>query len=535
MKNIFTFSAFLLASAGLFAAGPMEKPEFNALIKATEGTKTVSKQTIETDQDGLNAVFARGNKTVIDISNVKINTKQNGSRGLYAAFGGTINAKNVEVTTQGEHCASFATDMGGGTVTVENGRAETFGRGSPVLYCTGNISAKNLTGKANASEIAVIEGKNTLSIENSALTGGAGLDGEVQAGIMIYQSMSGDAESGTAVLNIKNSSLTNTSGGPFFYATNTKGTVNLCNVKLTNKSGVLFLISGNDSNRGWGRRGANGAQIELNAEKQNLEGEIQTDNISSLKMNLKDKSVFTGSADKAKNGTVSISISNRSKIILTADSYFNAFTDADESFKNVKSNGHNIFYNKDNSQNSYLHGRTIILSDGGKLVPFEYEYVKVTESADDFENRPPFPPEQNGNNPPPDMDRANHKMETRTGTLQVVKSTAMLIESDDRAVVLKLMEENRKEPPKNSGNSGFSFDINGTPPEDMGSSMNKPVAPPHGNMGQPPEMGQGQPGRKGQKSVTISDLKKLSGKTVEVKGVMESDGKFMLFEISEKK
>jgi len=210
--------------------GDAEK-QFNGIIKVTSGTKTIENQTIESDEDGMNAIFASGNKTVVNVSNVKINTKQNGSRGLYAVFGGTINASDVEISTQGEHCAAFATDMGEGTVSVENAKAETFGRGSPVIYSTGKISVKNLSGSAKNSEIAVIEGKNSLSIENSVLSGGAGLDGEVSTGIMVYQSMSGDAGIGTAVLSLRNSSLTNTAAGPFIYCTNTSGIINLSKTK----------------------------------------------------------------------------------------------------------------------------------------------------------------------------------------------------------------------------------------------------------------------------------------------------------------
>lgn len=505
-------------------ADGMEKPEFNAQIKVTSGTKKVQNQTIETDQDGLNAIFAHGSETVIDVSNVKISTKQNGSRGLYAAFGGTINAKNVEVSTLGEHCAAFATDMGEGNVSVTNGKAETSGRGSPVLYCTGNISAKNLTGKANTSEIAVIEGKNSLSIEKSTLSGGAGLDGEVAAGIMIYQSMSGDANVGTAFLNVKNSNLTNNAAGPFIYATNTKGVVSLENTKITNPSGILLLVSGNNSERGWGRKGRNGAELELNAQKQNLEGEIQVDKISSLKLNLKDKSFFKGFVDAAKNGNASINLSKKAKFELTADSYFDKFNDSDESFKNIKSNGHTIFYNKQNSENSYLGGKTILLSDGGKIAPTEYEKVEIQADSDSDENRP-LPPEMNGkapNAPKGEMP----ELTTKSGTIQIVKNKAVLIESETKTTILKVMEDKggkNGNPPKKPDENGFKFemdDVNsGNPPLNGGQMNGNPPAPPSGNRPKP---------------LTFDDLKKLSGKQVQVKGIQESDGSFTVFEVTEK-
>ncbi len=363
--------------------------QFNGIIKVTSGTKTIENQTIDSDEDGMNAIFASGSKTVVSVSNVKINTKQNGSRGLYAAFGGTINASDVEISTEGEHCATVATDMGEGNISVENAKAETAGLGSPVIYSTGKISVKNLSGSAKSSEMAVIEGKNSLSIENSVLSGGAGLDGEVSAGIMVYQSMSGDAGIGTAVLSLRNSSLENTAAGPFIYCTNTSGIINLSKTEIENKSGIFLQASGNDSRRGWGEKGANGAEIELNAENQEFLGEIKVDKISSLKINLKDGAKFTGFVDSAKNGTASIEISKNADVEFTEDSSFDKFSDSDSSFKNIKSNGHTIFYNKDNKENAKFKGKTISLDDGGKLVPAKYETVKIEKKS--LKNRPPRP------------------------------------------------------------------------------------------------------------------------------------------------
>lgn len=510
----------------------MEKAEFNALVKVTEGKKKISNENLETDEDGLNAVFAYGKNTSVEVSNVKISTKQNGSRGLYAAFGGKINARNVEISTLGEHCAAFATDMGGGTVSVSKGKVQTFGKGSPVLYCTGTINAKNLSGKAAASEIAVIEGKNSLLIENSDLTGGAGLDDEIPAGIMIYQSMSGDAETGTAFLTVKNSNLTNMADGPFIYSTNTKGVVNLSNTKITNKSGILLLISGNDSKRGWGRKGFNGAQIELNAENQNLEGEIQVDKISSLKLNLKDKSSFKGFVDGAKNGTASINISKKAKAEFTADSYFDKFNDSDETFKNIKSNGNTIFYNKNNDENAYLHGKTILLDDGGKIAPAEYEKIETQKNPSDDSNL-----SQEQGCPVPPKDSKRPELTSKTGRLQIVNEKAMLIDEENKTTVLKLMEERNQMPerPSERFENGFKMNSKNQPPAPNGRNpMNFAQNPLENNFGQR-EMNGEKRSENPPKPVRIEDLKKLSGHNVEIKGIQESDGSFTVFEISEKK
>jgi hypothetical protein len=72
-------------------------------------------------------------------------------------------------------------------------------------------------------------------------------------------------------------------------------------------------------------------------------------------------------ADRKK---IDINLSSTSSIVLKGDSYVTSFTDQDSSLSNVTSNGHNIYYDKDNEANSWLDGKTVELNGGGKLVPY---------------------------------------------------------------------------------------------------------------------------------------------------------------------
>lgn len=143
----------------------------NAIFLAADSTATLSHLTLTSDADGANAVFATGSKAKVTAKNLKIHTKNNSSRGLDATYGGTIEAEDVDITTEGEHCAALATDRGEGTVTVQDGTFATSGQGSPNVYSTGNISVYNSKGKATASEIAVVEGKNSIVLDGVDLTG----------------------------------------------------------------------------------------------------------------------------------------------------------------------------------------------------------------------------------------------------------------------------------------------------------------------------------------------------------------------------
>lgn len=322
------------------------------LLVTTKSTANITNTKISTSAKGSNAVFATGTNTKINISDSTITTSGSSSaRGLDATYGGTINADNVTVSTSGNSCASLATDRGEGTVTTKNSTLSTKGTGSPVIYSTGKISISNTTGTATGSQMVVIEGKNSATVTNSKLTAnGQGNRNNVDnSGIMIYQSMSGDASTGTGTFTAKNSTLAidKTSSyykkAPMFFITNTDAVINLTNTKLSYGSNSLLSVKGTSE---WGKSGANGGTVKLNASKQTLSGNISLDKLSTLTMKLSDSSTYTGTIN-AKNSAkkISLILDASSKIKLTGDSYITSLTDADASYSNIDFNGHTLYVN----------------------------------------------------------------------------------------------------------------------------------------------------------------------------------------------
>ena len=332
-----------------------ENSEFygiNSWILVTQNsTATIKNATIETNAKGSNAVFSTGTDSKIYINDSKINTTgSSSSRGLDATYGGYIEAENVEITTQGGSCATLATDRGEGTVTVKNSKLETNGSGSPIIYSTGNISIENTEGTANGSQMVVIEGKNTATVTNSTLTAsGTGNRGETdQAGIMIYQSMSGDAGEGTGTFTATNSNLSIQANSkyyktaPMFFITNTDAIINLKNCQLTYGSNTLISSKGTTE---WGTTGTNGGNLTLNAENQTLEGNIEIDNISTLKMNLTN-SQYTGTINGEQTAKqIDIKIDSNTKIKLTGNSYVTSLEDEDTTYSNIDFNGYTLYVN----------------------------------------------------------------------------------------------------------------------------------------------------------------------------------------------
>lgn len=322
------------------------------LLVTTKSTANVTNAKITTSAKGSNAVFATGTNAKINISDSTITTTGSGSaRGLDATYGGTINADNVTVSTSGNSCASLATDRGEGTVTAKNSTLSTKGTGSPVIYSTGKISISNTTGTATGSQMVVIEGKNSATVTNSKLTAsGQGNRNNVDnSGIMIYQSMSGDASTGTGTFTAKNSTLSvsKTSScykkAPMFFVTNTDAVINLTNTKLSYGSNTLLSVKGTSE---WGQSGSNGGAVKLNASKQTLSGNISLDKLSTLTMNLKNSSTYTGTIN-AKNSAkkISLTLDSSSKIKLTGDSYVTSLSDADSSYSNIDFNGYKLYVN----------------------------------------------------------------------------------------------------------------------------------------------------------------------------------------------
>lgn len=335
----------------------------NAVILAAGNSKaTIKNSEINSNSEGSNAIFATGDQTKITVQHVNIHTWGNSSRGLDATYNGTILADDVNITTEGTHCAPLATDRGEGTVTVDNAVLSSKGEGSPCIYSTGNITANNSIGNAAGSECAVIEGKNSIMINNTSLTG------NVKNGVMLYQSFSDDANTGIARFMAKESNLTSNAPGAMFYVTNTQAQVTLENTNLNFSSGILINVA---SDR-WGIKGANGGDFTFSGINQKLSGDIFADSISSVKVNLTQQSSLEGAINK--NNTAKMAVLNidaTSSWNVTADSYVNSFIDADQTLSNVKTNGHTIYYDANIKDNGWLGGEVHQLADGGKIEPLK--------------------------------------------------------------------------------------------------------------------------------------------------------------------
>ena len=291
--------------------------------------------------------------TQANIENVEITTYSDKSRGLDATYNGFINAKNVVINTNGQSCAALATDRGEGEVHVSNSELNTgvskeSGRGSPIIYSTGNITVADSNGTAYVSQIACIEGKNSIELTNCDFSAAAGGNREDNGeyvdlgGVFIYQSMSGDADVGTSTFTANNSALSIESDSdyyktaPMFHVTNTKAIVNLESTELNFGSGTLLDVSGQSQ---WGTVGSNGGELTFNAKDEILDGNVIVDSISSLNMTLSSTS-FVGSINPSDDfGETNLVIDSGSDWTLDGDSHVSSLENNGE----IYYEGHTLY------------------------------------------------------------------------------------------------------------------------------------------------------------------------------------------------
>ena len=332
----------------------------NAAVLVMGGTEAlISGGTVETSASGANGVFcyggnggrngADGDGTTLYISGTTITTTGDGSGGIMTTGGGVTYAEDLTVTTSGRSSAAIRTDRGGGTVTANGGTYTTSGLGSPAIYSTADVTVRNAVLTSNLSEGVCIEGKNSITLEGCSLTANntqCNGNATFLDTIMIYQSMSGDADSGTSAFTMTGGSLTGLSGH-LFHVTNTHAVITLDQVELTNEGSDILLSVCDD---GW-----NGADniAEVYASRQALSGTLLVGDNSTLNLSLSDGSVFEGSVSgeitNAKGeqvsssvGTVSVTLDETSTWVLTADTWISSFSGNAE---NVISNGHTLYVN----------------------------------------------------------------------------------------------------------------------------------------------------------------------------------------------
>ena len=325
-------------------ASKREDSEFygvNAAVLVQGGKLTMTGGNIITKSEMANALVATNNGEVTITKTYITSTGTSAARGLHSTYGGKITASEVHITTNGGSCASLATDRGEGSVSCENCVLNTNGAGSPLIYSTGNIEVKRSEGTASKAQAVVVEGKNTAKVtEISSLkcTAAPNRGNIDQCGVMIYQSMSGDASTGTGNFECSDSYIEILEKSeyyktaPMFFITNTNANIILSNCGFRFGSEKFLSLKGTSE---WGRQGSNGGDATLTLTNEIIYGDFEVDGISTLTIKMVKSSIHgkINNANTAKQ--ITIIIDKDSKITLTGNSYCTSITNEDKTGANL--------------------------------------------------------------------------------------------------------------------------------------------------------------------------------------------------------
>lgn len=359
------------------------------LLAVGEKSKAyISNSALASDSEGSNAIFATDGATVYSEKN-SITTSKGNSRGLDATYGGTIIADDMTIQTAGDHSASLATDRGGGNISVTNSTLNTSGSGSPLIYSTGAIEVSGVTGTAEGSQIAGMEGLNHIKIYDSELSStitDKTASDPVANGVIIYQSTSGDADTSTgerAQFQAVDSTLhSKIESGAMFYVTNTSADILLSGTTLDFDStkAKLLQIEGNDANN-WGRAGSNGGDVTFTGLGETLTGDISVDSISSLDLYLLDGTTYTGQILSTANAgdqndsaaTITINLDQDSTWVVTGDTTVFALN-AEDGAQIVDEDGKTVTIVAD--------GTTVVKGDSDLTVTVTGSYSQTVTTSD---------------------------------------------------------------------------------------------------------------------------------------------------------
>ena len=380
----------------------------HGITAASDGTITARNIKISTNGTNSAAIAANYGTGTMNITGSIVNPPSNITGGI---TGGIINITGGTISTAGKNSPAI---YSAGKVTVTGAKLTSTGSEAAVIDGYNSItlirsiltSAKNYGVRISQIEAGTITGgittPGTAGKGTATGTSGAGTTGVGTAGTGtsrpgtagttggttgIGTSKPGTTGTGTTVPDttgtttgttgagttgtgysiFKMTGGSLTAAGPLFYVTNTTARIELNTAVLKSTAGKLITAA---SQKGLGIKGFNGANVILRADHETLSGDIICDNLSTVAMDLINKSNLKGIINKDnKAKSVSVTLDKTSMWNVTGNSYITVLKDADTTLSNIKGNGHTIYYKSTNRNNNWLHGKTYNLKNGGKLVP----------------------------------------------------------------------------------------------------------------------------------------------------------------------
>ena len=308
----------------------------NALLYGTNSAIVVTDNAIFNLTGGsINTLSAFSNglfidrKSNVNIINTVISTSNEGAFGLVTKDS-DLSCKNITVKTSGNNASSIKINSGSNLV-INSGVYETSGINSPAIYSVSDTKINDATISSLNSQGILLENEGTSTLNNVKLT-------SKDSNISVNNSNSNKIIS----LNLYNSNISTTDGDNILVsAANTA--ITLEDNTFTNKSKEgMFLRAKSETIDNV----LTGSSVIINTKAQNIFGNIEVDDNSTLELFIKNTSTYEGminSRDTAKS--IALTLSLDSSIKLTGDSYITSLINEDNENNNIDLNGYSLYVN----------------------------------------------------------------------------------------------------------------------------------------------------------------------------------------------
>ena len=306
----------------------------NAAVLAENGAELELREVSVTgDGTHADAVFSLGEGTTVHIANSTVKTFGGFSAGLTSADGGELNAYNLVVRTAGVDSPAIRS---GGSIHVSGGTYDVTGAGSPAIHASADAVISNAELSAAAAQAVVMDGSAAVTLENVSLKANHTDSAEDDGGSARYQAVliqqpAPDGGEEAVTFTMRGGSLTNLHGDVFLVS-GASAVINLTGAAIVNDDpeGVFLRVAA----------GKNGSHTELYTASQTIEGDVLTDERSTLAIHLWDGSSLTGAVNPTDEGEVSVELTDGATWTLTGDSHIKSLTCQANS---IRLNGFTLF------------------------------------------------------------------------------------------------------------------------------------------------------------------------------------------------
>lgn len=328
-----------------------------AVVCAYEGTAILQDVKMQAEGNAAGGVFAFAPGSSLSIETTEIEILGDDSFGVGGSYLGEASLNSVDITTTGNN--SPAIFANGGIFMVVSGTLNTSGDGSPGVLVSGELedaqtTLDGVTISTQNSPAAVINGNNHLRLNDCIFSSGSA-DGTVA-----FESDSSSLEDAEAGALITGGDFA-ANAGPVFGVSNIKATIEISDARISSENETLLSVTGYRD-----------ASVDFLVTHQALYGDITCGVNATANIEISNQSLYEGAVNSDNTAAfISIKLDETSLWSLKGTSYVHSFKDNDKALRNIRSNGHNIYYDADAEGNEWLNGETHELLGGGKLLPME--------------------------------------------------------------------------------------------------------------------------------------------------------------------